>query len=324
MTTHGNEGPGKAPVDGLLLLNKPAGITSNQALQKVKRLLNAKKAGHTGSLDPAATGMLPLCFGEATKVCAYLLDADKTYRVTARLGVATDTGDADGRETATADVPTLDRRGWENVLLEFRGDSKQVPPMYSALKKGGKRLYELARKGEVVDREPRDIRIHDIKLIEVSGKRLVFRVHCSKGTYVRTLVEDIARSAGTVAHTASLHRESVGDFRAEDMLDLSSAEFAAQTDPDALRERLLPADMALAGWPLRQIDEEAAVRFTGGQAVPIGTGRSETGRVRVYSGGGRQFLGVGELSGDGLLAPRRIFRVAENQAAPGQGKKPDF
>ncbi len=324
MTTHGNEGPGKAPVDGLLLLNKPAGITSNQALQKVKRLLNAKKAGHTGSLDPAATGMLPLCFGEATKVCAYLLDADKTYRVTARLGVATDTGDADGRETATADVPTLDRRGWENVLLEFRGDSKQVPPMYSALKKGGKRLYELARKGEVVDREPRDIRIHDIKLIEVSGKRLVFRVHCSKGTYVRTLVEDIARSAGTVAHTASLHRESVRDFRAEDMLDLSSAEFAAQTDPDALRERLLPADMALAGWPLRQIDEEAAVRFTGGQAVPIGTGRSETGRVRVYSGGGRQFLGVGELSGDGLLAPRRIFRVAENQAAPGQGKKPDF
>ena len=252
MTTHGNEGPGKAPVDGLLLLNKPAGITSNQALQKVKRLLNAKKAGHTGSLDPAATGMLPLCFGEATKVCAYLLDADKTYRVTARLGVATDTGDADGRETATADVPTLDRRGWENVLLEFRGDSKQVPPMYSALKKGGKRLYELARKGEVVDREPRDIRIHDIKLIEVSGKRLVFRVHCSKGTYVRTLVEDIARSAGTVAHTASLHRESVGDFRAEDMLDLSSAEFAAQTDPDALRERLLPADMALAGWPQRQ------------------------------------------------------------------------
>ena len=319
-----NEGPEKAPVDGLLLLNKPAGITSNQALQKVKRLLNAKKAGHTGSLDPAATGMLPLCFGEATKVCAYLLDADKTYRVTARLGVATDTGDADGRETATADVPTLDRRGWENVLLEFRGDSKQVPPMYSALKKGGKRLYELARKGEVVDRDPRDIRIHDINLIEVSGKRLVFRVHCSKGTYVRSLVEDIARSVGTVAHTANLHRESVGDFRAEDMLDLISAELAAETDPNALRKHLLPADMALAGWPQRQIDEEAAVRFTGGQAVAVETGRSGTGRVRVYSAGGKQFLGVGELSGDGFLAPRRIFRVAANQAAPGQGNNPDF
>ena len=318
-----NESSGNVPVDGLLLLNKPAGITSNQALQKVKRLLNAKKAGHTGSLDPAATGMLPLCFGEATKVCAYLLDADKVYRVTARLGIATDTGDADGKETATADVPILDRQGWEKVLLQFRGDSKQVPPMYSALKKDGKRLYELARKGEVVHRESRDIRIYDIKLIEVSGKRLVFRVHCSKGTYVRSLVEDIARSAGTVAHTASLHRESVGDFRAEDMLDLSSAELAAESDPNALRERLLPADTALAGWPQRQIDEESAVRFTGGQAVPVETGRSETGRVRVYSDGGKQFLGVGELSGDGLVAPRRIFRVAANQTTPGQQKNPD-
>lgn len=318
-----NESSGNVPVDGLLLLNKPAGITSNQALQKVKRLLNAKKAGHTGSLDPAATGMLPLCFGEATKVCAYLLDADKVYRVTARLGIATDTGDADGKETATADVPILDRQGWEKVLLQFRGDSKQVPPMYSALKKDGKRLYELARKGEVVHRESRDIRIYDIKLIEVSGKRLAFRVHCSKGTYVRSLVEDIARSAGTVAHTASLHRESVGDFRAEDMLDLSSAELAAESDPNALRERLLPADTALAGWPQRQIDDEAAVRFTGGQAVPVETGRSATGRVRVYSDGGKQFLGVGELSGDGLVAPRRIFRVAANQTTPGQQNNPD-
>ena len=322
MTAHDSKGPGKAQVDGLLLLNKPAGITSNQALQKVKRLLNAKKAGHTGSLDPAATGMLPLCFGEATKVCAYLLDADKTYRVTVRLGIATDTGDADGKETATADVPTLDRQDWENVLLKFRGDSKQVPPMYSALKKGGKRLYELARKGEVVHREPRDIRIYDINLIEVSGNRLVFRVHCSKGTYVRSLVEDVARSVGTVAHTARLHRESVGDFRAEDMLDLTSAELAAEADPDALRERLLPADMALASWPKRQIDEEAAIRFTGGQAVPVEPSLSGTDRVRVYSDGGKQFLGVGELSGDGLLAPRRIFRVSANQATPGQGNKP--
>ena len=323
MTTQGGERPGKASVNGLLLLNKPAGITSNQALQKVKRLLNAKKAGHTGSLDPAATGMLPLCFGEATKVCAYLLDADKVYRVTVRLGIATDTGDSDGKETATAGVPMLDRQGWEKVLLQFQGDSKQVPPMYSALKKDGKRLYELARKGEVVHREPRDIRIYDINLIEVSGNRLVFRVHCSKGTYVRSLVEDIARSAGTVAHTASLHRESVGDFRAEDMLDLRSAVLAAESDPDALRERLLPADMALAGWPQRKIDEEAAVRFTGGQAVPVETGRSATGRVRVYSDGGKQFLGVGELSGDGLVAPRRIFRVAANQATPGAEINPD-
>ncbi len=317
MTAHANKEPEKAPVDGLLLLNKPSGITSNQALQKVKRLLRAKKAGHTGSLDPAATGMLPLCFGEATKVCAYLLDADKTYRATARLGSATDTGDADGKETGTADVPALCRKEWERILAGFRGPIEQVPPMYSALKKDGKRLYELARKGEIVDREARCVRIHDIKLIEVSGKRLVFRVHCSKGTYVRTLVEDIARAAGTVAHTASLHRESVGDFRAEDMLDLTSAELAAETGPEALRARLLPADTALAGWPQRQIDEEAALRFADGQSVPVGRCGSETGRVRVYSDNGKQFLGVGELGADGLLAPRRIFRVAANEAPQG-------
>lgn len=322
MTTHANRDSRKALVDGLLLLNKPAGITSNQALQRVKRLLNAKKAGHTGSLDPAATGMLPLCFGEATKVCAYLLNVDKTYRVTARLGIATDTADADGKETATADVPTLNRPDWEKILAGFLGDIEQVPPMYSALKKGGKRLYELARKGEIVDREARQVQIHDISLIELRDERLVFRVHCSKGTYVRTLVEDIARAAGTVAHTAGLHRESVGDFRAEDMIDLPSAELVAESGPEALRECLLPTDMALAAWPGRQIDEEAAARFTEGQAVSVETGGSRVGRVRVYSDGGKQFLGVGELGADGLLAPRRIFRIAAETAARGQGKIP--
>ena len=207
-------------IDGLLLLNKPPGLTSNQALQRVKRLLNARKAGHTGSLDPAATGMLPLCFGEATKVCAFLLDADKTYRVSAKLGTATDTGDATGVETAEAAVPSLSTDDWAEILLQFRGESLQVPPMYSALKINGKRLYELARKGQVVEREARPIRIDEIDLLEIAGSRLVFRVRCSKGTYVRTLVEDIAAAAGTVAHTAQLHRETVGDFRADDMLDL--------------------------------------------------------------------------------------------------------
>ncbi len=321
MTTQANKASDKAPVDGLLLLNKPAGITSNQALQRVKRLLKAKKAGHTGSLDPAATGMLPLCFGEATKVCAYLLDADKTYRVVARLGIATDTADADGKQTETAEVPELALEDWQKILSGFIGDIEQVPPMYSALKKDGKRLYELARKGQTVDRDARSIRIHDISLIELSGTRLVFRVHCSKGTYVRTLVEDIALAAGTVAHTANLHRESVGDFRSEDMVDLSSAEQVAETGPEALRESLLPADTALAAWPMRQIDEIAAERFTGGQAVSVEIEDAATGRVRVYSGGGKQFLGVGELGPDGLLAPRRIFRLASQEAGLGQGKK---
>jgi tRNA pseudouridine55 synthase len=308
MTSKDSARPIAAPVDGLLLLNKPAGITSNQALQKVKRLLQAKKAGHTGSLDPAATGMLPLCFGEATKVCAYLLEADKTYRVTARLGEATNTGDRDGEISATAEVPDLDRAAWEKILAQFCGETEQVPPMFSALKKDGKRLYELARKGQVVEREARRIRIDEISLLEISGTRLVLRVKCSKGTYIRTLVEDIAKAAGTVAHTARLHRETVGDFQAEDMLDLPGAERVAEAGPDALRARLLPTDLALSSWPDYHIPEDAAERFCGGQAVAVASGGAE-GLVRVYAGEER-FLGVGQLGSDSLLAPRRIFRLA--------------
>ncbi|MEX2124224.1 MAG: tRNA pseudouridine(55) synthase TruB [Woeseia sp.] len=302
--------PPAGAVNGLLLLNKPHGLTSNQALQRVKRLLNAKKAGHTGSLDPAATGMLPLCFGEATKVCAYLLDADKSYRVTARLGEATDTGDADGRITETAAVPELTHEDWEQIFAQFTGAIEQVPPMYSALKKDGKRLYELARQGQVVDRDARKIRIHELQLLEAHGIRLVFRVRCSKGTYVRTLVEDIAKAAGTVAHTAALHRETVGDFRAQDMLELPVAEEIAAEGPEALRQHLMPADRALQQWPERRIGTDEARRFTGGQAVSVGATPVEAaiGPVRVYEGG-NGFLGVGELTGDGMLVPRRIFRT---------------
>ena len=296
-------------IDGLLLLNKPAGLTSNQALQRVKRLLNAKKAGHTGSLDPAATGMLPLCFGEATKVCAYLLNADKTYRVTARLGIATDTGDADGAEIATADVPELATDVWREVLESFLGESLQVPPMYSALKKDGKRLYTLARQGETVEREPRPIRIDEISLLEMAGTRLVFWVHCSKGTYVRTLVEDIAKKAGTVAHTARLHRESVGDFRADDMLDLTGLEEVAASGAECLKARLLPPDTALEGLAAVELDNDASDRFTVGQVNSL-SAPATAGLVRVY-GGANEFLGVGELSDDGQLAPKRVFRTGE-------------
>jgi len=297
-------------VSGLLLLNKPAGITSNQALQRVKRLLNARKAGHTGSLDPAATGMLPLCFGEATKICAYLLEADKSYRVTARLGEATDTGDADGTIVETAAVPGVTSGDWERIFECFTGDIEQVPPMYSALKKDGKRLYELARQGQVVERQARRIRIHEMQLLEARGNRLVFRVRCSKGTYVRTLVEDLATAAGTVAHTAALHRETVGDFLTQDMLDLPSAEKIAAAGPDALREHLIPADRALQQWPEQRIGPDAARRFNDGQAVIVGAADTGGGRghVRVYEDT-NGFLGVGELTGDGVLTPRRIFRA---------------
>ena len=297
-------------VDGLLLLNKPAGMTSNRVLQKVRRLLNAKKAGHTGSLDPSATGMLPLCFGEATKVCAFLLDADKTYRVTARLGSATSTGDADGGETiATADVPELSFDEWNEILQGFVGESMQVPPMYSAIKQGGKRLYELARKGETVEREPRPIRVNEISLLEAAGTRLVFRVSCSKGTYIRVLVEDIARAAGTVGHTARLHRESVGDFDAADMVDLAAVETRADEDRGGLVASLLPPDVALAGMPEVSVVAEEALRFSGGQVLEVPPGASE-GQVRVY-GPDREFLGVGQLSASGALAPRRVFKTSE-------------
>lgn len=299
----------KQPVDGLLLLNKPSGLTSNRALQIVKRLLNAKKAGHTGSLDPAATGMLPLCFGEATKVCAYLLDADKIYRVTAKLGIATDTGDADGQQIATAALPELCSEDWQGILDEFRGHSMQIPPMYSALKKDGKRLYELARKGQTVPRDPRPITVHDIELIEFAGSRLVFRVSCSKGTYVRTLVEDIARRGGTVAHTARLHRESVGHFKSEEMLDLATIEALAEPGSTALEERLLTPDVALAGFPPISLDASSGERFSGGQMVSVAP-ESSTGLARVY-GAANQFLGVGELAGNGQLAPRRVFLLGE-------------
>jgi tRNA pseudouridine55 synthase len=297
------------PVDGLLLLNKPAGLTSNRALQKVKRLLRARKAGHTGSLDPAATGMLPLCFGEATKVCAYLLHADKTYRVSARLGEKTDTADADGQVIETASVPAMTEQDWQKVLGRFLGESQQIPPMYSALKVDGKRLYELARKGEVVERKPRTIRIDELSLLEAKGSRLVLRVKCSKGTYIRTLVEDIAEAAGTIAHTDSLHRESVGAFRAEDMLDLSKAEEWAEKAPELLRERLLAPDIALLDMPAVEITDEQVAQFVQGQVVdlPEATG----GEVRVY-GSYEQFIGVGELGSDGRLAPRRVFNYSKN------------
>lgn len=296
-------------VDGLLLLDKPSGMTSNRALQTVRRLLNARKAGHTGSLDPAATGMLPLCFGEATKVCAYLLNSDKSYRVTAKLGIATNTGDADGKETSTAAVPELSADDWDAILQGFSGESTQIPPMFSALKKNGKRLYELARRGETVERDPRPVRINEIRLLEIAGSRLVFRVSCSKGTYIRVLVEDIARVAGTVAHTARLHRESVGDFAAVDMLDMAVVEDLAAQDIEALRAKLLPPDVALASMQMVSISAAEAANFSAGQSVEVAAAQA-TGLTRVY-GAGRKFIGVGEVTCNGQLAPRRVFQTQD-------------
>lgn len=295
-----------APVNGVLLLNKPPGLTSNQALQKAKRLFKAKKAGHTGSLDPSATGMLPLCFGEATKVCAYLLDANKTYRVIARLGETTDTGDADGTITGTAAVPDLEISRWQEIFEEFVGEILQVPPMYSALKKDGKRLYELARQGIEVERKARKVRIDSLDLLEARGKRLAFRVACSKGTYVRTLVEDLAKRAGTVAHTVSLHRETVAGFDATEMLDFDRLE---GLDEAALQACLLPIDRALEHWPACQLVEGQGALFMQGQPVVTADEVLPGGQLlRAYSAAG-DFLGIAEATGDGRLAPKRVFHL---------------
>jgi len=297
-------------VDGIVLLNKPQGLSSNAALRRVQRLLGAEKAGHTGSLDPAATGMLPLCFGEATKASAWLLDADKSYRVEARLGQATDTGDVEGAVVEEAGLPDYSAADWAAELAAFKGPGEQVPPMYSALRKDGKRLYELARKGETVERAPRPIVIGAIEMLEYCGQRLVFRVRCSKGTYIRVLVEDIARRAGTVAYTRRLHRESVAGFEGAGMISLAGLERSVQAGAVDGRQPawLLPPDRALLHLPGVELAEGLDEPFASGQPVAAGgtLAAGQDGTVRVYTSDG-VFLGVGEHSAGGRIAPKRVF-----------------
>ena len=297
-------------IDGIVLLNKPQGLSSNAALRRVQRLLDAEKAGHTGSLDPAATGMLPLCFGEATKASAWLLDADKSYRVEARLGQATDTGDVEGAVVEEAPLPDYSADDWALELAAFVGPGEQIPPMYSALRKDGKRLYELARKGETVERAARPVAISSIELLEYRGQRLVFRVRCSKGTYIRVLVEDIARRAGTVAYTRRLHRESVAGFEGAGMMSLAGLERAVESGAfdGGQPEWLLPPDRALQHLPGVELAEGLDEPFVSGQPVeaggPAAAGQDEV--VRVYTSDG-VFLGVGEHFAGGRIAPKRVF-----------------
>ena len=295
----------KKNIHGLLLLDKSTGMTSNQALQKAKKIFHAHKAGHTGSLDPLATGMLPICFGEATKVCPYLLDSDKTYQVTAKLGETTDTGDSDGTIIKTMPIKKRDSKYWKKTFKQFIGVIDQIPPMYSALKKNGKRLYQLARKGENIDRCSRKITIYKINLLKHSFDRLVFHVHCSKGTYIRTLVEDIARVAGTGAHVIKLHRESVGHFESKNMTDLENLKKVAKIDYESLKSFLLPPDTVFMNWPSVRLDSMRLNKFLCGQVVKID--EAIKGYVRVYRDD--SFFGIGELQETYLLQPRRIFHL---------------
>ncbi|CAN0620286.1 tRNA pseudouridine(55) synthase [Burkholderia multivorans] len=294
-------------LDGVLLLDKPVGLSSNDALIRAKRLLLAKKAGHTGTLDPLASGLLPLCFGEATKFSQDLLEADKTYEATMRLGVRTATGDAEGDAIDTRPV-TCDRAAVEAALARFIGEIVQIPPMYSALKRDGKPLYEYARAGQTVEREGRNVTIHALDLLACDLPDVTFRVTCSKGTYVRTLAEDIGEALGCGAHLTMLRRTGVGALTLDHAVTLDALSDADEAARDAW---LQPVDALLSTFPMVRLDDERAKRFLHGQRLRL----SELGqidahegeRVRVYDA--TRLLGVAR-AGSGVLAPERLVVTA--------------
>lgn len=293
-------------IDGIILLDKPRGWSSNQALARVKHLLRARKAGHTGSLDPLATGLLPLCFGQATKVSSWLLDADKRYQAVALLGRVTSTGDLEGEVLQQTGVPPLSTAQIEAACEGLRGEILQIPPMHSALKHQGQRLYELARKGVEVERAARRVTIRSLSASLIAPDRLALEVCCSKGTYIRTLVEDLGRALGCGATVAELRRVGHGAFDAGDMVTLDTLEATtAESGPHGLDRWLLPPDRALADRPAIRLDG-ASTRFVRqGQPVFV-PGVKDTGPLRLYGADG-EFIGVGMLQEDGRIAPRRLF-----------------
>ncbi|MDW8468819.1 MAG: tRNA pseudouridine(55) synthase TruB [Burkholderiales bacterium] len=294
--------------DGVLLLDKPVGITSNAALQEAKRLLAARRAGHGGTLDPLASGLLVILFGEATKFARFALESDKTYLAALRLGVATATGDAEGEVIARRPVHA-DRAAVEAALEGFRGDIAQVPPIYSALKRSGRPLYALARAGERVARPPRRVRVSELVLLSYEGDLLQLRIRCSKGTYVRQLAADLGEALGCGAHLAALRRLAAGRFRLEDAIGLE----ALRALPiDARVARLIPPARLLEGLPAVRLDGERARRFCHGQ--PVRAAPAARGECRVLAPDGA-LLGVGTLGADGLLHPARLVARAASAIA---------
>ena len=292
-------------VHGVLLLDKPAGLSSNGALQVVKGVYAARKAGHGGSLDPLATGLLPCLFGEATKVSGLLLDAGKRYRFTARLGVTTTTGDAEGALLAERPLPPIDAGVLETVFTRFRGPIEQVPPMHSALKLDGRALYEYARQGVEVERAPRRVTVHRLEVVDWQAPTLVLDVGCSKGTYIRTLAQDLGEQLGCGAHLSALRRTASGALRVEDASSLDALEAMSEAERDAL---LQPADALLAGWPRVQLPDDEAGRFLTGLRRRVSL--ADAAAVRVY-GPREAFLGsahikAGELIADRLLSPAEV------------------
>jgi tRNA pseudouridine55 synthase len=291
----------KRAINGVLLLDKPLGFSSNQALQRVKWLYQAAKAGHTGSLDPLATGLLPICLGEATKFSHYLLDADKSYRALIRLGSTTTTADAEGEVLTRSDVH-VDQAQLESVLKSFVGDIVQVPPMYSALKHAGKALYEYARAGVDIERKGREVTIHQIMLERFEGELLEIVVTCSKGTYIRTLAEDIGDALGCGAHLAGLRRLTTAHLKLENAVTIEQLEAMAPEARDAL---LLPVDVTIDDLPHVTVDAESAFYLKRGQYV-WKSGFNQHGAFRIYAETG-EFLGIGEQTAEGKIAPRRLI-----------------
>lgn len=306
--------PERRDISGIVLLDKASGISSNRALQQVKRLYQARKAGHTGSLDPLASGMLPVCLGNATRVSAWLLEADKIYEVTAAIGARTDTADADGQVVEQSAVTAVTESALQAALAAHLGAINQVPPMYSALKHQGQRLYRLARAGQEVVREPRPVFIYALELIEFDPQRPRLRVHCSKGTYVRSLVESVAAAMGTLAYVQALRRTGVGPF--DDpaaMLSFNSMEVLAAADPAGLDRLLRPVDSALQGYlPVELTAGDTVALQHGRPVMPPATMAKVGDVVRLY-GPTEAFLGLGEVRSDGWVVPRRLFCGAAGQ-----------
>ncbi len=297
------------PVNGIVIVDKPIGGSSNNVLQQVKRLYGAAKAGHTGSLDPLATGVLPICLGEATKLSQYLLDSDKSYRTTARLGIRTTTGDAEGEVVAERPVAVTES-DLEPILAQFRGPIEQVPSMFSALKHKGKPLYEYARAGIEIERPARKVNIYRLTLIEFRGDELVLEIDCSKGTYIRNLVEDIGEMLGCGAHVAELRRLKAGPYEEAQSYTLEQLEEIRDNGGHgALDNLLLPQDSAVSHWPAVLLGDVSADFINQGQ--PVQVSRAPTsGLVRIYrlvEGSSNVFLGIGEVQDDGLIAPRRLI-----------------
>jgi len=297
-------------VHGILLLDKPLGLTSNAALQKVKQLFKAQKAGHTGSLDPLATGLLPICLGEATKITSYLLDSDKKYQGIAKLGQRTNTADAEGHVLETRAVPILSDSTIEMALDSFRGEISQIPPMHSALKQNGKPLYELARQGIEVERKPRNVTIFELKKLAFEHDELELFVHCSKGTYIRTLAEDIGEILECGAHLKSLRRVAAGPFDIKQTITLDKLIEIAESDTEfeQLDNLLLPMHSALVGWPEINLTANSAYYVRQGQPVLVPKAPSN-GWVCLMGEKPDDFIGIGHILDDGRVAPKRLVNL---------------